>query len=254
MNAAGAMREGAGPAPPHAAAPMGSALLVHGAGGGAWEWRRWTPRLRGAGFAVHELDLRAAAGGRGATLLQDYCDQVAEALRRARHPRLLVGASLGGLLALMAAPGSAADGMVLVNPVPPAPWHRQLPPREHAGAIVPWGLRAQLEGTRRSMPGSDPASSLHAFRRWRDESAEALRQAWAGIEVQSPGCPVLVLCSEADEDVPARAPAAMAAAMGFDYLGMPRTGHVDPLLGDPARSAVQAAVRWVNTIPAFRAI
>lgn len=233
---------------------VGSALLVHGAGGGAWEWRRWTPRLRGAGFAVHELDLRPAAGGWGATLLQDYRDQVVEALQQARHPRLLVGASLGGLLALMAAPGQAVAGIVLVNPVPPAPWHRQLPPRELAGAIVPWGLRAQLQGTRGSMPDSDPASTLHAFRRWRDESAEALRQAWRGVEVPAPGCPVLLLGAEADQDVPASVSEGMASALGFDYIVMPRTGHVDPLLGDPARRCVQAAVRWVNAIPAFRAI
>lgn len=236
------------------AARRGSALLVHGAGGGAWEWRRWTPRLRGAGFAVHELDLRAAPAGLGATLLQDYRDQVVEALTRARQPRLLVGASLGGLLALMAAPGHGVQGIVLVNPVPSAPWHLQLPPRDRAGAIVPWGLRAQLEGTRRSMPDSDPASTLHAFRRWRDESAEALRQAWMGIEVQRPDCPVLMLGSQGDEDVPVVACAQMAAAMGFEHVLLPHAGHVDPVLGDPARAAVQAAVRWVNGIPAFRTI
>jgi len=254
MNGGGAGRKP--PASPSPGVPggAGSALLVHGAGGGAWEWRRWTPRLRAAGFAVHELDLRATDAGLGATLLEDYRDQVADALQRARHPRLLVGASLGGLLALMAAPGNAVRGLVLVNPVPPAPWHARLPPREHAGPIVPWGLRAQLEGTRGAMPASDPASTLHAFRRWRDESAEALRQAWAGVTVQAPDCPTLVLCSEGDEDVPAAATAAMAHAMGFDHVGLPRTGHVDPLLGDPARTAVQAAVRWVNAIPAFRAI
>lgn len=249
-----AIGEDSGPSTPGLPDCAGSALLVHGAGGGAWEWRRWTPRLRAAGFAVHELELRAVASGLGVTLLQDYRDQVVEALRRARHPRLVIGASLGGLLALMAAPGNAVRGLVLVNPVPPAPWHGQLPPREDAGPIVPWGLRAQLEGTRRAMPGSDPASTLHAYRRWRDESAEALRQAWSGVEVQAPGCPTLVLCSQDDEDVPAAASAAMASAMGFDYVALPRVGHVDPLLGDPARTTVQAAVRWVNAIPAFRAI
>lgn len=242
-----------GPPAPQAVA-SGSALLVHGAGGGAWEWRRWTPRLRGAGFAVHELELRAAPGGWGETLLQDYRDQVVAALRRAREPRLVVGASLGGLLALMAAAGNKVQAMVLVNPVPPAPWHRQLPPRERAGAIVPWGLRAQLEGTARSMPGSDPASTLHAFRRWRDESAEALHQAWGGVAVEPPGCPVLVMCAEADQDIPAATGRDMAQALGFDYIGLPRSGHVDPLLGDPAVEAVQAAVRWVNALPAFRAI
>lgn len=254
MSTDNAIGEDRGVPAPYSAAWVGSALLVHGAGGGAWEWRRWTPRLLAAGFAVHELDLRAAPGGLASTLLQDYRGQVGEALGRARRPRLLVGASLGGLLALMAAPGHAVDAIVLVNPVPPAPWHQQLPPRERAGAIVPWGLRAQLEGTRRSMPGVDPASTLHAFRRWRDESAEALRQAWAGVEVEAPGCPVLVLCSEADEDVPASVTAAMAAAMGFEFIGLRRTSHVDPLLGDPARATVQAAVRWVNTLPAFRPI
>ena len=56
-----------------------------------------------------------------ATRLQDYQAQVRAALAALPRPRVLVGASLGGLLALDAAEG--ADAVVLVNPLPPVPWH-----------------------------------------------------------------------------------------------------------------------------------
>ena len=56
-------------------------------------------------------------GDVAATHIEDYQAQVRAALAALPRPRVLVGASLGGLLAAMNA--GAADALVLVNPMPP---------------------------------------------------------------------------------------------------------------------------------------
>lgn len=219
-----------------------NALFLHGAGGGGWEWNRWCGIWRARGVAVHAPDLRHAPAGAEATEWEDYRRQVTGWLRALPHPRVLVGASLGGLLALQAAEG--ADALVLVNPLPPAPWHRQLPAREWPERVR-WRSDARLASTRRSMLEADAASALYALRRWRDESGAVLRAAQAGIAVDAPRCPALFIASREDEDVPADAVRGLAARTGGAFVEV-AGGHLAPLLGRDAQRVARLAVEWLN--------
>ena len=221
-----------------------AALFVHGAGGGGWEWTVWTRVFRAAGFEPVAPDLRPAPAGLAATQLRDYAAQVGETLAALPRPRVVVGASLGGLLALMH--GDAADALVLVNPLPPSPWHTALPPVADAGAIVPWRTQARLEGTRRALPDADEAACLYAFRHWRDESAVVLAQARAGVAIAMPTLPALVIVSDADNDVSPAASAALATALTASVLRLPGASHVGPLLGRDAAATAAQAVAWLN--------
>lgn len=170
-------------------APFRSALLIHGAGGGGWEWNLWRGVFQAWGIHVCAPDLQPSAAGLAATRFGDYETQMRRALSVLPAPRAVVGASLGALLATRIA--DIADALVLVNPLPPTPWHRELPPRDWP-VIVPWRNNARLESTRRSMPDSDEATALYAFRHWRDESGAVLREAYAGLEAEAPRCPLLL--------------------------------------------------------------
>ncbi|MBY4597759.1 alpha/beta fold hydrolase, partial [bacterium BD-1] len=79
------------------------AVFVHGAGGGGWEWAAWRRVFAAAGWNALAPDLWPAPAGLAATSLADYAVQVRGWLAAAPRPRVLVGASLGGLLAAMAA-------------------------------------------------------------------------------------------------------------------------------------------------------
>ncbi len=92
-------------------------MMIHGAGGGAWEWNVWRGVFEAEGFACEVLDLAAAEGGIGATRFENYSGQVG---RVAREGDVLVGASLGGLLALACAAAVRPAALVLVNAMPPA--------------------------------------------------------------------------------------------------------------------------------------
>lgn len=220
-----------------------AALLVHGAGGGGWEWNVWRGVLEAAGFQVAAPDLVSVRGDVAATRLQDYQAQVRAALAALPRPRVLVGASLGGLLALDAAEG--ADVVVLVNPLPPVPWHVDMPARDWPD-VVPWRRAARLSGTREAMPDADDATTLFAFRHWRDESGAVLREAWRGVATERPACPMLCVASAHDDDVPPSITRAMAEAWGADVLQAVSGSHVGPLLGREAAGIAAQAVEWLN--------
>jgi pimeloyl-ACP methyl ester carboxylesterase len=220
-------------------------IFIHGAGGGAWEWTIWERVFAARGCRVFAPDLLPARGGLGATHIEDYAGQVAGWCVGAQ-PLLLVAASLGGLLALMAAPLAAPAAIVLVNPLPPVGITPRPTPREH-GDIVPWGTGRSLRGTRRSLPDADDAACLFAFRRWRDESGAVLRAASDGIAVETPKCPVLILASEHDDDVPSSSGRALADHLGAQFRLITGASHVGPLLGRQAARIAEEAWQWSRT-------
>jgi len=221
-----------------------SLLLVHGAGGGGWEWQAWARVFTAAGWQVAAPDLQPAPAGLAQTHLDDYRGQVRDALAALPRPRASAGASLGGLLALACA--GDADALVLVNPLPPAPWHAQLPAAPRGDAVVRWGARASLAGTRAAMPDARPGDAWFAFRRWRDESGAVLDAARAGIECALPSCPTWVLASASDEDVPCAISQRVAEGIGADFHRLEDASHVGPLIGRHAVPAAMRALTWLN--------
>src|SRR5690606_37799591 len=147
-------------------------LMVHGGGGGGWEWSIWRGVFEARGVRVCAPDLQPSPLGLAATGLDFYLAQVRQALRRLPRPCALVGASHGGLLALECA--GEPEALVVVTPLPPAPGHAQRPRREWPD-VTPWQRDARLTGTRRALPDADEATALFASRHWRDESGRAMR-------------------------------------------------------------------------------
>lgn len=223
--------------------PVRHALALHGAGGGGWEWKLWRGVLAAAGIEVVAPDLLPAAAGLSETRREHYLQQANAALAALPRPRAVIGASLGGLLAMDCA--QAADALVLVNPLPPAPWAASLPSRDWPD-VVPWQREARLASTRRALPDADDATALFAFRHWRDESGAVLRAAHAGIRVSKPACRVLCVVSKHDEDVPPALTRALAAAWEAELIEADSPSHVGPLLGRCATDTAALVAAWLS--------
>lgn len=225
-----------------------SVLCLHGAGAGGWEWNQWSRVIAAHGLAAVTPDLQPAANGLAQTRFGDYRAQVIECARQHAQAEgaavALAGASLGGLLALSVAREVGAVAVVLINPVPPAgivakPLGKPYP------AILHWGQQRSIASTRRAMPDADDAACLYAFRRWRDESGLVLEQARLGIAVEFPRCPVLVLASQNDDDVPVAVSRALATRCSGDFELLPDSSHVGPLLGIDAARIAGRAMDWL---------
>ena len=225
-----------------------SVLMIHGAGGGGWEWNIWRRVFEAAGYRVLAPNLEPAADGLAATTFDHYREQLLRTCQSEAAP-ILVGASLGGLLALSLAEAVSARALVLVNPVPPLPLHEHLPMRETYPSIIPWGSNASIASTRRAMPDADHAARLFAFRRWRDESGEVMNAVRAGIDVPPPDCPVQVQVSEDDADVPPEVSLELVRRLHADIVRLQGSSHVGPLLGRQAARCADLAVAWLNALP-----
>jgi len=216
------------------------AVCVHGAGGGGWEWAIWSRVLAARGWHVVAPDLLPAAGGLAATALADYRAQVLAWCAQASPSPLLIGASLGGLLALSVAAQANARALVLVNPLPPS----GLPADRPSAPIVRWRGARRFASTRRAMPDADDAARLFAFRGWRDESGRVLDEARRGLAIEAPNCPVLVVASEGDSDVPCASSRRLAQDVGADFRIVADASHVGPLLGRSAAGVAEDVADW----------
>lgn len=206
-------------------------VLVHGACRTPEIFRDWRGPLEERGAAqVFAPDLQAGADPATLTTA-GQAQRVRAALEMAEHPVILLGWSMGGLVAATLADHDAVAGLILLEPSVPAP----LVDRAHA-RITPRPGLLDPEATYGAGPDDYPR---------RPESGPARDERKNGVEVllHLPDTPVLVV---AGRDYPERGrPVAGlydAAGTAVAYLELPDTGHVD-LVVDPAARAVILA-RW----------
>ncbi len=98
-------------------------LLVHGLCGGAWMWENYQVRLAAAGYQSHAIELRGRHGSRpvpdiGKVSIDDYADDVLDLAAGLDNP-IVIGHSMGGLIAQKVAEAGACRALVLISSAPP---------------------------------------------------------------------------------------------------------------------------------------
>jgi len=176
------------PPAPRPGAP--ALLLLHGAACGAWVWAEgFGSRLAAAGFPVFAPTFNRGSTHRPAGLA-DYADDARAAIAAIHRPVVIVGHSLGGLVAqrLLDQPGVA--GIALLAPAPPeglawANWRLAMadPPlwRAVARMTEPGAGAAQGALLRRALfsAAMPEAQALRHIARMGSESRSALLEAQA---------------------------------------------------------------------------
>ncbi len=105
--------------------PRPDIVFVHGAFCGGWSFDVFRTPFEAAGYCCHAPDLRghnprAARQSVGGVSMGDYARDLAELAASLERPPVLVGHSLGGLAAMMAAARVPLAGLGLLAPC--APW------------------------------------------------------------------------------------------------------------------------------------
>jgi len=103
-------------------------FMIHGMWGGAWYWADYRQVFEEAGYRCiattlpyHDMDPKGVPDSRlGTTSLLDYAAFLEQEISRLGEPPIIVGHSMGGLLAQMLSARGLAKAIVLLTPAAPA--------------------------------------------------------------------------------------------------------------------------------------
>jgi pimeloyl-ACP methyl ester carboxylesterase len=242
--------------------------MAHGAFCGGWVWDRFAEPFRQAGHRVLTPDLPGHAAGappdaaRGLSMA-DYAGALAETTDALGSPPVLIGHSMGGLVALMAAMRTRVAGVVLL--APSAPWGVSGSSMEEAISAVSlyalgpyWAQAIQPDyaSFRRFAVDRLPSAARHALHaRMRRESGRALFETlnwWldpfmvTAVDAARIAAPVLAIAGGHDVVHPAATVRETARRLGAAFEVMPDMSHW--LLGEPGWEAVAArCLAWIET-------
>jgi pimeloyl-ACP methyl ester carboxylesterase len=228
-------------------------VLVHGAANASGVWARWQDALAAAGWSSYALDLRghgaSPAVDLGSVGMADYADDVRALAGELARPPVLLGWSMGGLVALMVAAGGAGAACVGLAPSPPA---RQVDPAVpvRAGVFGPeeYGIASRDPEDQPTMPDLDAEARRIALATLGPESRRARDERKAGVVVDSLPCPALVVAGTEDASFPPATYGALPFAA--ERIDVPGT-HWGLVLG--RRTLAAAAPRvlaWLERVVA----
>ncbi|MDQ0643449.1 alpha/beta fold hydrolase [Microbacterium murale] len=173
---------------------MATFALIHGGGSTAWDWHLVTPLLESVGHEVFAVDLPIEDPGAG---LEDYADAVATAVGT-RDRVIVVGHSLGGFTAPLAAEALRADGLVYFASMIPAPGESFMEWWSNTGHDLESIDDDEAVSFFNGVP--EPLAE-EARRRERDQQGDWMSRPWPGAHL--PTIPTMaVLCTE-DQFFPA---------------------------------------------------
>jgi pimeloyl-ACP methyl ester carboxylesterase len=245
---------------------MTAIVMVHGAFCGGWCFEHFRTPFEAAGFETIAPDLRGHAAGApaGAVIgvsMSDYAADIATLCDSLPEPPVLLGHSMGGLVAQLAARRAKIRALVLLAPSPPwgvmgssleeaaTAFGVQLAGLFSSGALEPdRGLMRTY-----SLDRLGKAEREAAVARLRPESAMAVRETlnwWLDPFMTTsvgPGAiaaPSLVICGQGDVVHSPATAKAVAERIGAALKVMPGMSHW--LVGEPGWDAVaEAALRWL---------
>jgi len=241
-------------------------LFLHGYFADATVFADWLPFFSARGFAPVALNLRGRSGSRpgteiGGVSIDDYVEDAALAARALGRP-LVVGHSMGGLLAQRLAALDLVEAAALIAPAPP-----------RGITVMTWELAVRqlkylpaIFASRPVRPSREDVRALVMNRVPREEQDEVIDRlvpdsGRAGRELSITGvpvdasrvnCPLLVTAGTDDKFIPAKTAARVAARYGVPLRVMPGHGHMIVL--EPGWQALAGIIAdWFATIPAAAA-
>ena len=182
-------------------------VLMHGAANSAGVWRYWLEALAERGWPAYALDLR----GHGASVpvdlrrvrMDDYVDDVATLVGQLGRRPVLIGWSMGGLVAMMASARGLAGACVGLAPsapvrsADPAAWLRP-------GVFGPeeYGITSRDPADQPAMPDLDVEERVVALATLGQESRWARDERARGVVIESLPCPLLIATGTEDGQWP----------------------------------------------------
>ena len=212
-------------------------LMVHGIMGGAWYFAKWLQFLGARGHPAYALNLRGHHGSRpvenfGQVSVMDYVTDVHDAAAgiRERHsqvPLVLVGHSMGGLVAQKVAESASPAAVILLSSVPPRgipllSWPLFRRELKHLPQML--ASRAIITNPRDAadlfLNRVEPAEVASFVPLWTPASGRVGREITFGriaVDETRLSCPVLVVAGADDVAIPPRIQRKVARKYGAPF-------------------------------------
>ena len=229
-------------------------LFVHGLAHGAWCWREhWMPAAADRGFPTYAVSLRGHgdSGGRkriGRTLMRHYVHDVMQTIAELPQPPVLVGHSMGALIAQLVADRYQPRGLALLTPAPL---------QGAAGIMLNLARRRPLDAVKVVAGGTLPLRAEDLFTGLDETTAARYvdrlgrESPWVQYELLIPKkigpvrAPVLVVGTPEDRVVDEAATVQTAAAYGVDPVWIPGIGH-DLMLDAGWEKPLTVVLDWID--------
>lgn len=232
-------------------------LMIHGAFHGWWAYAKWLPWFATLGVRAYALSVRNHEGSRTLTAdeyrvtgIEHYIEDISAVMGWIGEPAVLIGHSLGGLMAQKAAENGNAAAVVCIGSASPAGVG---PTRDFI-----WDEDAPLLFDRDRMRSSmfadidnDAFDAIYA--RLVPESTRALNQSGlAGVDVDPAKIKAAMLFLGTEHDgIGLHSAEKIAAFYGAEHLVVPGTSH-DVLLEDSGLRVAAHILAWMcRTLPDF---
>lgn len=235
-------------------------LFVHGYFADARVWALMLPWFAARGYPCYAVNLRGRAGSRmdvdlGRVTLREFADD-AEAVARTLGVPVVIGHSMGGLVAQLVAARGAARGLVLFAPAPPRgipvltlrlamAQLRYLPAMLTSRVVVPGRAEMRMLAMNR-VPSSEQEELLD--RLVPDSGTAGREMGLAGVPVdrERVRVPMVVFGGDRDRFIPISRVRRVARRYGAAFSVAPGRGHMLVLEPDWQVLAQQTA-DWMES-------
>ena len=237
-------------------------LFIHGAFTRGQRWRSWLAYFRAAGFTCVAPSLPAHDPPDRAALkrltFRDYVDAMVAVHATLDAPPVVIGSSMGGLVAQHVAARTRSAGLVLVSSAPP--WRNGGRMRAYPyalGYFMPVLTGRPLSANRRAalelvLHDLSPEEQAEFLAILADESGKAYRTMVLGRAPMAPGavaCPVLCISAGADRLFRPVVAERLAAFYDAEHLILPGAGHT--LAAESLVETIGSEiVAWIDGLPA----
>ena len=182
-------------------------VLVHGAANSSPVWRFWQQGLAERGWPSYAIDLRGHGANDSRDLSQagmgDYAGEVRFLMEHIGRQPVVMGWSMGGLIAMMAAASGGCAACVALAPSTPS--REEDPAVElRTGEFGPeeYGITSLDPDNQPAMPDLDREEREIALSSMSRESRLARDERRRGIVIETMPCPLLIVTGDKDRQWP----------------------------------------------------